>query len=102
MDLARRRRRWRLLTNTAKGASLSGNSARFDDFVSPGSGGGWWSYQSFTASSAGSAARPLMVIDGNNMWTTLGIHATSTRININGNDGPRENGKLRECDTPDL
>jgi RHS repeat-associated protein len=74
----------------------------FDDFISVGSGGDFWSYQSFTGSSPGNVNRPLMVIDGANMWTTLGIHATRARININGNDGPRVNGKLKECDTPDI
>jgi hypothetical protein len=76
--------------------------AMFDDVISAGSGAGFWTYQSFTGSSPGNTKRPLMVIDGGNWWTTLGIHATSTRININGNDGPSVNGKLKECDTPDL
>ena len=76
--------------------------AMFDDWISTGSLGAFWTYQSFTGSSPGNVNRPLMVIDGSNMWTTLGIHATPTRININGNDGPYLNGKLKECDTPDI
>jgi RHS repeat-associated protein len=81
--------------------SLLTRDAQFDDIVAAGASE-FWTYQSFTASSPGNANRPLMILDGSNMWTTLGIHASGTRININGNDGPYLNGKRKECDTPDL
>jgi RHS repeat-associated protein len=76
----------------------------FDDQIYKAQGGtstDFWTYQSFTGQT-GYMASPnnLMIIETNgNMFTTLGMHVTNGRINING-DGAMVNGKPRWCDSP--
>jgi RHS repeat-associated protein len=70
--------------------------AMFDDLISTGSDGDFWTYQSFTGSAPGNVSRPLAVLEAGNIWTTLGIHATPKQIDMN---GPTP---TKICDTPDI
>ena len=80
-----------------------GPDAMFDDFLSTGGNGDIWTYQTFTASAPGVASTPLAVLEGGNIFTILGIHMQNRRININGNEGPIQNGRVTKyCDKPDL
>ena len=78
--------------------SLLSRTSTFDDHISAGNGGSFWSYQSFTGSTPNGISRPLAVREKNgSIFTLLGIHATAGRININGNDAMQD-GKPILCD----
>jgi len=75
---------------------------QLDDFISVGSSGDSWQYQTFTGTTSGmTSSNILMVVDGSSLFTVLGIHSTQNRVNINGNDA-YDNGKPRWCSKPDL
>ena len=82
---------------------MFGGSPPFDDHIGTGGAGNFWTYQTFSATDANNPGRALAVIEQNGeVKGIIGIHATSGRVHINGNDLLQNGAPLKWCNIKDL